>query len=162
MTHSSVFSRHIMLEGAYNVRDLGGLSTSYGETRRGVIFRADALHQLTEADQQVLRDKGVRTVIDLRHSTEIDAQPNVFANDETIRYFKIPIFRAAVSGHSEGHTPDLPAIYRYIIDECRISINEVLTTIADAKTGGVLFHCTAGKDRTGIITALLLDMVGVD
>lgn len=162
MTETSTSTnRFIALQGAYNVRDLGGYPSAAGETRWGTLFRADALHSLSAEDQQRLRARGVRTVIDLRHSAETSAQPNVFAEAEDIRYHNIPIFRAAVSGQQSVQTPDLRTIYRYIVEDCRDGLTEVLTTIADAEEGGVLFHCTAGKDRTGIVAALLLDLAGV-
>jgi len=159
---SASTNRFVTLQGAYNVRDLGGYPTETGQTHWGVLFRADALHQLSDDDQQILRKRGVKTVIDLRHGAEIETQPNVFANADDIRYHNIPIFRSSVSGNSSGQTPDLPSIYRYIIEECRAGVSEALTTIADAEAGGVVFHCTAGKDRTGIIAALLLDIAGVE
>lgn len=163
MTSSSASeNRFIVLQGAYNVRDLGGYPAAFGQTRWGMLFRADGLHQLSTDDQHMLRTRGVKTVIDLRHGSEVERQPNVFAQADDIRYHKIPIFRASIAGSSNNQTPDLPAIYRYIVEECRAGVTEVLATIADAEEGGVLFHCTAGKDRTGVIAALLLDMAGVD
>lgn len=159
---SASANRFIALQGAYNVRDLGGYPAGTGQTRWGMLFRADALHHLSTDDQHLLRTRGIKTVIDLRHGAEVETQPNVFAEADDVRYHNIPIFRASVAGNASGQTPDLPSIYRYIVEECRAGVTEVLTTIADAETGGVLFHCTAGKDRTGIIAALLLDMAGVD
>ena len=70
---------HLHIEGAYNVRDLGGYATSDGRrTRWGVFLRADSLHRLPLRSQAALIDYGIRTVIDLRRSREIQSDPNVF------------------------------------------------------------------------------------
>jgi protein-tyrosine phosphatase len=154
-------ARWVRLAGATNVRDLGGYSTRDGITKWGTVFRADSLHALSVSEQQVLIERGVRTVIDLRHAGETDAQPNVYRSSTDVHYFNIPIFRGAPPVPNPGQVPDLPTIYRYIVDDCRSSLADAFTVIADAPAGGLLFHCSAGKDRTGVIAALLLGLAGV-
>jgi len=154
-------SRWINLSGAVNVRDLGGYKTETGSTRWLNLFRADNLHRLTEEDQSILLDMGIRTIIDLRHRTEVEAAPNIFADHPQILYRNIPIFRQVPSAEQRSRIPDLSAAYRYMVENCKVGFGEALAAIADADAGAVLYHCTAGKDRTGILTALLLSLVGV-
>lgn len=151
--------RLLVLEGAHNVRDLGGYAVAGGTTRWGIFFRADSLHQLTPKDRAKLLDTGIRTIIDLRHAGEVQAAPNIFHDDPQINYHHIPLIQGA-PGHGEAQAPSLSLIYRYIVDDCQAQLSQVFTTMYTAETGGVLFHCSAGKDRTGIVAALLLGMVG--
>ncbi len=156
------YDRWINVSGAVNVRDLGGYAAEAGSTRWRSFFRADNLHRLTEDDQRMLLEAGVHTVIDLRHGNEVEAAPNVFAAHPDVRYLNIPVFRQAPpSSQSVGTMPDLPTVYRYMVDHCQAGFGEALAAVADAPEGAVLYHCTAGKDRTGILTALLLRLVGV-
>jgi len=164
---TTTHDRLIRLGGAHNVRDLGGyVATGGSETRWRSILRGDGLHLLDENDMGVLIDEGLRTVIDLRGARELEVEPNPFASHPIIRYRNIPLFGAlspidAVQGPN-GAPFDMAARYRDAIDQCREPIAGVLTAIADADEGIVLFHCSAGKDRTGIIAALLLSLAGVD
>lgn len=153
--------RHISLEGAHNVRDLGGYASPAGETRWGAFFRADSLHQLSDADVQVMLDAGVRTVIDLRHDVEVKAAANRLAGLPQINYHHLPLIR--VMGGGAGSMPhDLRSIYTYIVDDCQGNLRETFSTMSEAAEGGILFHCSAGKDRTGIVAALLLGLAGVE
>jgi protein-tyrosine phosphatase len=155
-------TRWLPIEGAFNVRDLGGYALERGATRWRSLLRADSLHRLTDADQQMLIDYGVRTVIDLRHASETTTAPNVFAASTVVSYRSIPLFRAAPpAANGSAMPPDLATIYRYMLDGCRAGLGEALAAIADADDGAVLFHCTAGKDRTGVVSALLLGIAGV-
>jgi protein-tyrosine phosphatase len=155
-----VQNRWVPLTGATNVRDLGGYDVGTTSTRWQSLYRADNLHRLTDDDQQLLLSAGVRTVIDLRHRDEVDAAPNVLATHPQVCYYNIPVFRSgpAVTGEA---IPDLPAVYRFMVDHCQVGFGEALVAIAAAEEGAVLFHCTAGKDRTGILTALLLGLAEV-
>lgn len=153
--------RQIVLEGAHNVRDLGGYPTAAGETRWSVFLRADSLHQVTAADLNTLLQIGIRTVIDLRHASEVQAAPNRLADLPQIAYHNIPIFRATTR-LGEVQTPTLQQIYSYIVDHCQAGLSETLFTLIEAQPNGVLFHCSAGKDRAGIVAALILGLAGVD
>lgn len=154
-------SRWIVLDGAFNVRDLGGYPLPDGVTRRGALLRGDGLHRLTTDDQHRLIDYGLRTVIDLRHLGELETAPNVFSTSAKVTYHHIPVFRVNMSASEVSVPPDLVVIYRHIVDECQDGLRETLGVIADAPAGAVLFHCTAGKDRTGVVAALLLSLAGV-
>lgn len=158
-------TRHIALEGAFNVRDLGGYKTaSGGETPWSTFLRADALHELTPADVETLLDMGLSTVIDLRSNLEITYQPSRFAVHDDVSYNHIPLFDglAPVDAFkpSAGEF-SLSARYIDAVDTCQPALVKVMHTIANAPEGLVLFNCTAGKDRTGIIAAALLSIAGV-
>jgi protein-tyrosine phosphatase len=153
-------SRWFGLEGSFNARHTGGYEAAGGVTRHDGLLRADSLHKLTAADQQLLIDAGLRTVIDLRYVGELDSAPNVFAAAGTVTYHHVPVFRVAPDT-SPAAAPELAAIYRYMVDECQPGLRQALEIIADAEPGAVLIHCTAGKDRTGVLTALALAAVGV-
>lgn len=160
------YERHIRLEGAHNVRDLGGYATAGGATTRWrSLLRADALHELTAADIDTLLETGVRTVIDLRSDVEIAREPSALAGRDDIRYVHIPLFDALApvdAAMTATGRFELAARYVDAIENCRPAILKVAAAIADADDGVILFNCTAGKDRTGIIAAMLLALAGVD
>jgi protein-tyrosine phosphatase len=154
-------NRHLPIKGTYNVRDLGGYGTASGATQYRRLLRADALHKLDDDGIAILVGEGVTTVIDLRHGDELAHQPNPFATHDTVRYHNVSLLDGlAPSLMSEGDL--LLELYQLALKQRQAAIAEVLTLIADAPAGAVLFHCTAGKDRTGIIAALLLGVVGVE
>ncbi|MEZ4869064.1 MAG: tyrosine-protein phosphatase [Caldilineaceae bacterium] len=154
--------RHIPLEGAHNVRDIGGYPAGAGQTTRWRTFlRAASLHKLSPAGQQALLDYGLRTVIDLRYEQEVLAAPNVFAQSGAVHYVNLSLFAGTAPARARNAPPNLESMYRYILDERQAVVRtvlEVMTTDAFP----VLVHCTAGKDRTGVITALMLGLAGVD
>ncbi|WP_105438401.1 tyrosine-protein phosphatase [Neorhizobium sp. T25_13] len=158
--------RLIALEGAHNVRDLGGYRITNGSlTRWRSILRGDALHRLSAADIETLLDNGLATVIDLRNAHEIAVEANPFAGHAEVRYHNTPLFSALAPVEMMANAVlsfDMGDRYCQAIDDCQPAIAEVLKTIADAPDGAVLFHCSAGKDRTGVISALLLANAGVD
>jgi protein-tyrosine phosphatase len=149
--------RHLNLEGTYNVRDIGGYATqSGGSTRWHTVFRADSLHRLAPTGQQTLLGHGVRTVVDLRRAQEAQAAVNVLATSPAVRYRQVSLLAET---RTPGSQPPLMAdMYRIMLDERQAQIGEAL-----AAPGGLpaVVHCTAGKDRTGLIVALLLGLVGV-
>ncbi|KAB1087202.1 tyrosine-protein phosphatase [Neorhizobium galegae] len=160
------YERLITLEGAHNVRDLGGYQTSNcGLTRWRSILRGDALHRLSEADIETLLNNGLGTVIDLRNAHEIAAEANPFTGHARVRYHNTPLFSALAPVEMMANAVasfDMGDRYCQAIDNCQPAIAKVLKTIADAPDGAVLFHCSAGKDRTGVISALLLANADVD
>ncbi len=158
--------RLLRLQGAHNIRDLGGYAAAGGnETKWRAALRGDGLARLSAGDRAMLLGEGLRTVIDLRSTHEMRAEPNPFEGHPNVWFHNIPLFGAlapieAVSSATGRF--DMAERYREAVDRCQAQIAEVITTIAAAEDGVVLFHCTAGKDRTGIIAALLLSLAGVD
>lgn len=163
----------IPLQGAENVRDLGGYALAGGGTtqwRR--VLRGDGLHALTPEDLLCLHDLGVRSVIDLRGPAELARQPSPYATQAStpsaspsdgISYANVPLFEKLSPIDMAVSDGSYTLLGRYLeaIDQCGTRIAEVLTRIAVAEPGVVLFHCTVGKDRTGLIAGLLLSLVGV-
>jgi protein-tyrosine phosphatase len=153
--------RRLDWEACYNARDLGGLPIAGGgETRWGAIVRADTLSRLSPAGQAALRDHGIRTILDLRLGRETLLDPSPFGDDEDIRYRHLPF----VPDDEPPLDPE-PATFEedYIgmMERFRAQVGAIMKAIAAAPEGGIVIHCMGGKDRTGLICALLLDLVGV-
>jgi len=153
--------RHLPIAGTYNVRDLGGYQTRSGETRWRRLLRADALHRLDEDGIATLLQAGVVTVIDLRHAEELQNQPNRLVGAEGVAYHNVSLFEG-LAPESLDEADVLLALYKSALIERQSALADVLRIIATAPEGGVLFHCTAGKDRTGLVAALLLAIAGVE
>jgi protein-tyrosine phosphatase len=152
--------RHLPLPGTYNVRDVGGYVTADGRSVRWrTLFRSDNLHRLTPDGQAELLRHGLRTIVDLRGDPEAGASPNVLATSTDVRYVRIRLMAGLIPVEEARTLDDL---YLAIIAECQESIREVLATLAAPDIFPVLIHCTAGKDRTGIVVALLLGLLGIE
>lgn len=155
--------RRLMLQGAVNVRDIGGYPTQGGQlTRAGVFLRADNLDRLTDADQQMLLDYGVRRIIDLRSLPELQNFPDVFAQSPHVIYQHLPLLEDKPQMAFVEAMPSHYEVYVHLLDQCQPQIRAVLETLATADAACTLYHCTGGKDRTGVISALLLGLAGVD
>lgn len=158
---SSILPRHLGLTGTYNLRDTGGYRTLHGRTTRWrTFFRSDSLHRLPLAGQTTLLDYGVRTVIDLRRADERQMAPNVFAGSPTVAYHPVSLL-ADAPPQSGARPRPLVDIYRMILDERQEQLRQALATLAAPGGLPAVVHCTAGKDRTGLIVALVLGLVGV-
>jgi protein-tyrosine phosphatase len=155
--------RHLKLQGAYNIRDLGGYAVADGgATQWGRLLRSDGLHRLTAVEAQLLADRGLATVIDLRRGGELQEAPNPFARFDGVAYHHVSLFDKLAPLELVGSANLLYDLYCMALRERGPAFAEVLRLIADAPDGIVLFHCTAGKDRTGLIAAMLLLIAGVD
>lgn len=158
---------NLLWDACYNVRDLGGLPTIDGRrTRSHTLIRSDILARLTSTGKQALIDYGVATVIDLRWPDEVAGEPSAFAAGTPQP--GEPVYR--ILPVENRNAPDIEQIdsassqakkYTFTLDICQPELAEIVRAVADAPPGGVLFHCHAGKDRTGIVAALLLGLVGV-
>ena len=161
-------TRDLAWDGCRNVRDLGGLPTEDGaETRRGAIVRADNVRLLSDAGWAALRAHGVRTVVDLRwHGELVDDSPRELDVDVVNVSLFGPDDPGAISELARG-IEELEPVAQYrefylrALEAHRAGIGEALAAIADAQPGGVLVHCVAGKDRTGLVVALLLRLARV-
>jgi protein-tyrosine phosphatase len=155
--------RQLEWEGCLNVRDLGGYPAANGrETRWGAVVRSDNLSPLTDAGREALRDHGIRSIIDLRMPEEAEQLPNPFAGpgDHGVAYTNVSFINPDVPPPEEFTT--LANDYAGMLDRFQPEVSEIMRTIAKAPEGGVLVHCHAGKDRTGLVCALLLELAGVD
>jgi protein-tyrosine phosphatase len=162
----------VPLQGGTNFRDLGGYRTAHGgRVRWGLVFRSGALNRLTAADLATLDRLGLRVVYDLRGDEERDRAPSVLPDG--IRCQPLPIGGTAAKTKEltdlivEGKLADLPPdflvrIYDALAEAAAPTFGQLLTWLADPGGLPALFHCTAGKDRTGLSAALLLSVLGVD
>ncbi len=158
--------RLIDLAGAFNFRDLGGYPTANGGvTRWGRLFRSDTLHELTAADVEVLRSLGLATIIDLRTSRELERTGRGPMASEPVAFRHLSVIRDA-----EGEATAAPALpgeelstrYLWYLESGREPLVEALSLVSDPGHLPLVFHCAAGKDRTGVLAALVLDLLGVE
>lgn len=154
----------VELQGAYNVRDLGGLRTRDGRrTKLGVLYRGDSLDSITPSDAKILFDKlGIATIVDLRTKAETELGGLLFP----VPRYRYSILREGRLGKEPFPSDDpaeLAKVYLGNIQTGRAAVKGTLDIIArDLQAGqATLFHCAAGRDRTGIMAALLLGLVGV-
>ena len=157
--------RSIHWDACYNVRDLGGLATKSGvTTRMGALIRADNLSRLTDEGRATLMKSGIRTVIDVRDPKELTREVNPFQPGavaaDALLYQNVPLISEA-----EWEAIKDPAVmkqgYVVTLDLSKKNIAAVLRAIASAPDAGVVFHCHAGKERTGVVAMLLLELAGV-
>jgi protein-tyrosine phosphatase len=164
--NSSLSPRDLTVRGAHNIRDLGGYLTAQGtEIPWRRFLRSDCLHQLDEAEPARLHFEGLRMVIDLRTAREVRDAPSALARQRGVEWVNLPLFDtlspdalAQIVVPEEGHP--LLAMYLTAIETRGDAISTILSRMSDVREGTVLFNCTAGKDRTGIIAALLLGLAG--
>lgn len=160
-------AKRINLKNASNFRDLGGF---YGDgdrvTRWNTLFRSDRLDLLTGEEWKTLKNMDLKKVVDLRSLSESRAFPvNV---PEGVSYKNCPIqseqidMRNIKTSAGKAFSGSMREGYRNIVDNNMLLIVRALKEIVTGlESGGVVFHCTAGKDRTGIIAAIILKILGV-
>jgi protein-tyrosine phosphatase len=156
-------------EGCFNVRDLGDHPTEDGSiTRHGVVVRADTIHALTDAGWQALVDYGVERVVDLRFNDEREADP---PRELAVEIVHVPLLGAADRDgayfdylNERLDTLDgasyLKWSYLDFLDRFRANFAAAVGAVAEAE-GTALVHCFGGKDRTGLVCALILRLAGV-
>lgn len=159
--------RLIQLVGAFNFRDLGGYTAADGRrTAWGKLFRSDSLHALGEGDLEVLDRLGVASVIDLRTQAELDFHGRPSLTERTVSYHHLPVIRvlsgATQTVHLEQTDETIGERYLWYLDEGSASLVTALHLLASPSSLPAVFHCTAGKDRTGVLAALILLALGVD
>ena len=171
------------LDGTYNYRDLGGLPLVGGGTTAASVFaRSDALHALTPTGVAQLAASTITTIVDFRMAEERAIAHDRLPHDRRIHDVHLPVAQGALShiyvdaaeervlgDHTRlgraatdgmAHLPSLAEIYAEMLAGGATVFAQVAQKIADGEN--VLIHCTAGKDRTGVCAALLLDAVSVD
>ncbi|HEX2850949.1 MAG TPA: tyrosine-protein phosphatase [Acidimicrobiales bacterium] len=158
---TSLAQRTIPFSAAFNVRDLGGLPTRDGVVRRGALYRADGLHRLPEDDVARLRAVGIRTVVDLRTHQELGDAGRLTADDITVVH--LPVLRTIWSGEVDDASDAvefLVARYVEMLTEGAAAISGVFDLVGSQRCRPLAFHCSAGKDRTGVVAALVLSALG--
>src|ERR1700733_6938204 len=156
----------VELDGAYNVRDLGGLHlVNGGLTRNGVLYRSDSLDCISEHDEEILFNRlGIGAVIDLRTSAEVG---NADWRDGRIKYSLCPLIAESRLGREpfpSGNPQELARVYLDNVRDGHQAVGEIFRSLHYFLSIEVpcIFCCAAGRDRTGVIAALLLSLVGVD
>lgn len=173
---TELHGRWLTLEGAHNVRDLGGLTTASDRTTRsGVLLRSDALDRLTDADVATLVEVfGLRHVVDLRSSSErTERGRGPLGTVGTLRYTEVEVIpvgdldrrRAArESAFARGEDPAriMADGYVELLEIGAPAFRVAAEAIAETDGAPALFHCAAGKDRTGVLAAVILGLLDVD
>lgn len=161
-------ARHLRWDACYNVRDLGGYQTNDGgHTRWRALLRADNLCRLTPVGCAALAEYGVRTILDLRSASELKLAPHPLAQQSvpngTLAYLNLPAIDEtdAAGAAAMDAAESTLEVYCLWIERYRAQMAAIVMAVARAPQGGVLIHCHAGKDRTGLATALLLALAGV-
>lgn len=166
-----VAEKHIALDGAFNLRDLGGYITKDKKSiKQGMIFRSDDLASLSESDLDYIESFHLSSVIDFRSQEEIKA-----ANDkylENVKFHQYSIVPAQISVGSmdevlkmtkEQADEYMRDVYRLLVSEtCSNQYRNFFKILQSESQKSVLYHCSAGKDRTGMATVFILYALGVD
>lgn len=168
MTHATVLpatapERRILTQGTFQARDAGRYPAENGaQVRGGMLFRSDALSALTADDLEEMKRREIGLVIDLREKIESDAAPDLLP--EGVEYQRIPIFEETLFQNDFDAFPTLLGQYQLVLDHHSPKLAEVIAVISDACAAQtpVVVHCTAGKDRTGLVAALVHLLLGVD
>ncbi len=157
------------LKSYHNVRDIGGYAGMDGRVVRfGRFYRASEPCGIDPADIRTLLDLPVHTIIDLRSDLEADRRPSAFQDLPSVRYFRFPLLKPR-PGSTRGvedfiadlSTFSLGEVYIHMLETAGPEIAGVLGAMADETEGACLYHCTHGKDRTGLISMLLYRLAGV-
>jgi protein-tyrosine phosphatase len=161
--------RDLVWEGCVNVRDLGGHPTGNGAvTRFGAVVRADSIRKLSDAGWRDLVEHGVTTIVDLRMDEELEADPpaqlpvdvvhmNLFGDAPPDYGEQLDGLTSVAASPSEATR----IVYLDFLERFAAKFPPVFRAIGDAPYGAVLVHCQGGKDRTGLVVALLLSLAGV-
>ncbi|NUP03621.1 MAG: tyrosine-protein phosphatase [Nonomuraea sp.] len=158
--------RHIEFANLCNFRDVGGYAANDGRTVRWQrLYRADSLGWLAGDDLTAFRALGVRTVLDLRHPFEVERSGRV-PETEGLRYHNLPVEgrrwdTVATFSEEVGVARYLADRYLEVTEDGVEHLRTALETVAREDSAPVVIHCAAGKDRTGVLTALILALVGV-
>lgn len=143
-------ARRLRLETVANARQLGGIPVRGGVVRAGQVYRSNALAGLTPADQETLRKIPIRTVIDFRLEADRQGRPDPPSYVKSLAHtFWLPM---DVQTSPEG--------YREMPEKHSEQIRQLFHVFAEPDNYPLLYHCAEGKDRTGIVSALLLEMLG--
>ncbi|MFD0558177.1 protein tyrosine/serine phosphatase [Stackebrandtia endophytica] len=153
-----------LFPGVFNFRDLGGLPAGNHRVRSGRVYRSDSLAGLRETDRAAFADLGIRTVIDLRRASEVE-QDGRIPDWPEIAYHNIdPGHREwgpAPWFESDELSPFLSDRYQDLVDETAARLVHILGFAAREDALPLVVHCWAGRDRTGVVCALLLALLGV-
>ncbi|WP_376701390.1 tyrosine-protein phosphatase [Listeria booriae] len=168
-THTVIGERTIPLEGCFNFRDLGGYVNTAGKTVKwGKLYRSSLLTNITEKDKDTLEKLGVSWICDLRSTSEIAAKPTPALAHIKNRHIPIGTAKNESTESQKIDIPDDHRVYEPLMGESyrvfvqsKDGFREIFNDIIEKEEVPFLFHCTAGKDRTGVLGALLLKLLDV-
>ncbi len=141
-----------------NARDLGGLPARDRRTRSGALVRTDSLARLTPAGREAMLAYGITTIVDLRCPRELAAAPNPLCDHRG--YLNLPLMDDASVGAPSVFETAGENYVSWLADHAS-QVAAIVAGIAESPPGGILLHCAAGKDRTGVVVALVLSVAGV-
>jgi len=155
------------LEGSFNARDVGGYPAGGGKmTKYRRFIRTGSLFKLTEQGKSALLNMRVRCVVDLRSHFEVNEKPDAVMNDPRFFWRHLPmldyIYAEIADEQYVSFPPSLEKMYINLLNEDKNSFRSLFQLFASPEHESYLFHCTMGKDRTGMTAALLLSLAGVD
>ncbi|HEY8527923.1 MAG TPA: tyrosine-protein phosphatase [Acidimicrobiales bacterium] len=167
--------RQIVFDACFNFRDVGGYETADGgRVRTGVLYRADTLHRLTPADVEVVRGLGLRTVIDLRTPREAARHGRAPLGEDEVVHLHLPMIDDEPDDARDDGRPGEPppsaeppspeeraGFYLAMLERGGAAVAAAFRALAAPDALPAVFHCTAGKDRTGVLAALVLGHLGV-
>ena len=150
----------LTVDGLVNLRDLGGLPTASGETTLpGRLLRSESPHTLSETGLRSLLDLGIGAVVDLRTTSEREHRPSPLV-EAGVHTSHAPIFTD--DEDYPDHLATAAEVYCWWLRERQTGVAAAMNAVADAPSAPILVHCHAGKDRTGVVVALVLRLAGVD
>lgn len=168
---TSAFHRapRIEVPGTFNFRDLGGYSTQDGATvATGRLYRADGLGRLGEDGIAMLKEMRIVSVVDLREEKEVANIPDA-VDGLGARYSHMPLLgnryfplNANIPDRIVLDPPSLPGLYAAMIETAGSRFVDVISHLSEIEEDAAVFHCSAGKDRTGLIAAFVLSLLGVE
>jgi protein-tyrosine phosphatase len=157
--------RAVVLDGVHNFRDLGGYPAAGGTTRWELVYRADGLGRLTPEDVEALKARGLGTVIDLRTDRELAERGRYPVDLHSVTFHHLPVLDQTWSAEN---MPEVDNAHEFLMwayrDMLKVGADKIagaIRVIAEPDATPVVFHCAAGKDRTGLVAALLLACLGV-
>lgn len=149
--------RRLPLKNTVNFRDLGGFPTDTGEsTRFERVFRSDCPATFEDWELEIIKNKNIRVAIDIRAIHELEKRPSAFSRMEGLVYHHCPFLLGDQGPETEA---DIPGLYLCFLEDF-MNIKRIMDIIAKSD-GAVVYHCAVGKDRTGLVTAVLLSLCGV-
>jgi len=159
----------VTISGVHNVRDIAGPGSCM---KPNFLFRGAEVSSITEEGKSQLRELGITTVFDLRSDIEMEKWDSPLPVIDGVEVLRTPVFRKEDYSpemiakrfqlYSSGKTEAFMELYSQILDHAGEAVGAILRHIKDKPNEGCLFHCTAGKDRTGVIAAILLKLVGAE
>jgi protein-tyrosine phosphatase len=167
--------RHFQLDGASNFRDIGGLITQKGYLMKsGILFRSDELSRLSNNDLEILKRLDIKLIFDLRTPNERKSNLDRIPQNKGIKLVNVPfynqynnstylqLFELFISKRTRlDYKHYFKTFYNKIVFEQTHQVNQIITMISDPRNLPAIIHCSAGKDRTGIISALIQLVAGV-